>query len=238
MMENANLKEEYLEVLWYMREDQNASYDSFREELGESFREEVVRELADEGIVTLAEGRIGLTEKGREYTRRLIRSHRLAERLVHDVLGVEYEKGACEFEHIVNPDLVDSICTLLGHPRECPHGMPIPEGECCQQRTQMVESTVIPLPQLEIGETARIAYVYAQSDSQLHKLDNLLLRPGATVRLHQRRPSFVVECENSMIALDDTVAGNIHVWVGPGHPRPITPRGRRRVRRGFRHSMP
>jgi len=236
-MENGNLKEEYLEVLWYMREDQNLSYGSFQEELGESFRPELVQDLVTEGIVTLSGDRIGLTDKGLEHTRRLIRSHRLAERLVHDVLGVEYEKGACEFEHIVNPDLVDSICTLLGHPRECPHGMPIPEGECCRQRAQLVESSVMPLPELQIGQSARIAYVYAASDSQLHKLENLLLRPGMTVKLHQRRPSFVVECENSMIALDDAVAGNIHVWIGPEHPRSITPRGRRRQRRGFRHSM-
>ena len=236
-MQPSNLKEEYLEVLWYMGEDQNASYESFREELGASFREDVVQELARDGIVRLDAGRIGLTEAGRDHTRRVIRSHRLAERLVHDVLGVEYEKGACEFEHIVNPDLVDSICTLLGHPRECPHGMPIPEGECCRQRTQMVESTVIPLPRLEIGESARIAYVYAENDGQLHTLDNLLLRPGMTLKLHQRRPSFVVECENSMIALDDAVAANIHVWVGPERARSIRPRGRRRQRRGFRHSM-
>lgn len=237
-MQSSNLKEEYLEVLWYMREDQNNAYQSFREELGASFREELVQELVREGIVRVAEGRIELTETGRDHTRRVIRSHRLAERLVHDVLGVEYEKGACEFEHIINPDLVDSICTLLGHPRECPHGMPIPEGECCRQRAQLVESTVVPLPQLEIGESGRIAYVYAQSDSQLHKLDNLLLRPGVSVKLHQRRPSFVVECENSMIALDDTVAGNIHVWLAAERTRPITPRGRRRQRRGFRHSVP
>ena len=236
-MDNSALKEEYLEVLWYMQEDQNLSYRSFQEELGESFRQEVLQELVDEGIVHLAEESIRLTDKGRDHTRRLIRSHRLAERLVHDVLGVEDEKGACEFEHIINPDLVDSICTLLGHPRECPHGMPIPEGECCRQRAQLVERTVVPLPELAIGESARIAYVNAQSDSQLHRLDNLLLRPGETVKLHQRRPSFVVECENSMIALDDAVAASIHVWVGSEHSRAITPRGRRRQRRGFRHSM-
>ena len=236
-MDNSGLKEEYLEVLWYMQEDQNLSYRSFQEELGESFRQEVLQELVDEGIVHLAEESIRLTDKGRDHTRRLIRSHRLAERLVHDVLGVEYEKGACEFEHIINPDLVDSICTLLGHPRECPHGMPIPEGECCRQRAQLVERTVVPLPELTIGASARIAYVNAQSDSQLHRLDNLLLRPGETVKLHQRRPSFVVECENSMIALDDAVAASIHVWVGSEHSRAITPRGRRRQRRGFRHSM-
>jgi DtxR family Mn-dependent transcriptional regulator len=234
-MDRERIKEEYLEVLWYMKEDSSASLAHFREELREEFRPELLAELAEAGIVELEEERIQLTASGREHTRKLIRSHRLAERLVHDVLGVEYEKGACEFEHILNPDLVDSICTLLGHPRECPHGMPIPEGECCRQGTQAVESSVVSLPELRVGEEARVAYVYASSDQQLHRLDNLLLRPGARIRLHQRRPSFVVECEGSLIAVDDRVAANIHVWVSPEMLRTLAPHGRRGPRRGFRH---
>jgi DtxR family Mn-dependent transcriptional regulator len=234
-MERKTLKEEYLEVLWYMKEDGNTSLSYFQEELGENFKAEVLAEIAAEGIVQLEEGRISLTEKGNGYTRQLIRSHRLAERLVHDVLGVEFEKGACEFEHILNPDLVDSICTLLGHPRECPHGMPIPEGECCRQRAQMVESSVIPLDQMEVGESARVAYVYGPSDQQLHKLDNLLVRPGNMVKLHQRQPSFVIECEDGMIAIDERVAADIHVWAGSERGRLLRPHGRRRIRRGFRH---
>lgn len=234
-MEQRTFKEEYLEVLWYMKEDGNTSLSYFKEELGENFKAEVLAEIAAEGIVQLEDGRISLTEKGNGYTRQLIRSHRLAERLVHDVLGVEFEKGACEFEHILNPDLVDSICTLLGHPRECPHGMPIPEGECCRQRAQMVESSVIPLDHLEVGESARVAYVYGPSDQQLHKLDNLLVRPGNLVKLHQRQPSFVIECEDGMIAIDERVAADIHVWAGSERSRLLRPHGRRRIRRGFRH---
>jgi DtxR family Mn-dependent transcriptional regulator len=236
-MEQKTLKEEYLEILWYMKEDENTSLDYFKNELGTSFRQSVVDELVSEGIIQTEDKRIFLTEKGRSYTRQLIRSHRLAERLVHDVLGVEYEKGACEFEHILNPDLVDSICTLLGHPRECPHGMPIPEGECCRQQAQMVESSVMPLLQLEVGESARVAYVYGTSDQQLHKLDTLLVRPGNTVKLHQRQPSFVIECADSIIAIDEKVAGNIHVWVSPERTRFVKPHGRRRTRRGFRHGF-
>ncbi len=143
LMENERIKEEYLEVLWRMKEESDASLAHFREQLREEFRPQLLEELAAAGIMELEAERIRLTASGSEHTRKLIRSHRLAERLVHDVLGVEYEKGACEFEHILNPDLVDSICTLLGHPRECPHGMPIPEGECCRQGTQAVESSVV-----------------------------------------------------------------------------------------------
>jgi DtxR family Mn-dependent transcriptional regulator len=234
-MERKTFKEEYLEVLWYMKEDGNTSLSYFKEELGENFEQDVLDEILGEGIVQLADGRISLTEKGNSYTRKLIRSHRLAERLVHDVLGVEFEKGACEFEHILNPDLVDSICTLLGHPRECPHGMPIPEGECCRQRVQIVESSVIPLDQLEVGETARVAYVYGASDQQIHRLDTLLIRPGSSVKLHQRHPSFVIECEDGMIAIDERVAADIHVWAGSERRRLVRPHGRRRIDRGFRH---
>jgi DtxR family Mn-dependent transcriptional regulator len=113
--------------------------------------------------------------------------------------------------------------------------MPIPEGECCRQGTQAVESSVVSLTELRVGEQARVAYVYASSDQQLHRLDNLLLRPGARIKLHQRSPSFVVECEGSLVAIDDRVAANIHVWASPDMPRTLAPHGRRGPRRGFRH---
>ena len=244
-MKNERLKDEYLETLWYMVESNTDSLDYFKREVGEEIYPELLDELKRDGMITLDKAAISLSEKGCDVTRRLIRSHRLAERLVHDVLGVEFEEGACEFEHIVNPDLVDSICTLLGHPRECPHGMPIPKGNCCIEHAKTVESSVIPLDQLEVGESAKIAYVYAPNDQQLHRLENLLIRPGMTVKLHQRYPSFVIECENSHIALDERVAADIHVWCGATHGAVraadrhgtpgVRPHGRRTRRRALRH---
>ncbi len=198
----------------------------------------VVDELVSRQLVYNDGEEIGLTDEGLETTRRVIRSHRIAERLVHDVLGVPFEQGACEFEHIVNQDLVDSICTLLGHPRECPHGMPIPEGECCREQVQTVETTVVPLTKLKLGENARVAYVYADDDRQMHKLDNLLIRPGIDIKLHQRVPSVVIECENSMIAIDDHVAANIFVWATSSQETELKPRGRRGFHRGLRHGGP
>jgi ABC-type multidrug transport system ATPase subunit/Mn-dependent DtxR family transcriptional regulator len=78
------------------------------------------------------------TEKGRKRAEDIIRRHRLAERLfvhtfhVHD--EHEVAEQACRFEHILSPEATDSICTFLGHPRTCPHGSPIPAGECCVAR--------------------------------------------------------------------------------------------------------
>ncbi|OHD73727.1 MAG: hypothetical protein A2177_06245 [Spirochaetes bacterium RBG_13_68_11] len=59
--------------------------------------------------------------------------------------------------------------------------------------------------------------MYARSDAQLHALDSLQLRPGAMVTLHQRRPSFVVECEGAHLALDDALAQAVNVWA-TDHP--------------------
>jgi DtxR family Mn-dependent transcriptional regulator len=95
----------------------------------------------------------------------------------------------------------------------------------------------MPLAELPIGSSGRIAWVYARSDAQLHALDSLQLRPGALVTLHQRRPSFVVECEGAHLALDDALAGAVNVWAADAPPGrgdgPSGPEhGRRRRGRG------
>jgi putative ABC transport system ATP-binding protein len=78
---------------------------------------------------------IYFTEKGRKRAEDIIRRHRLAERLFVYTFRVQDEheiaEQACRFEHILSPEATDSICSFLGHPRTCPHGSPIPAGECC-----------------------------------------------------------------------------------------------------------
>jgi putative ABC transport system ATP-binding protein len=80
---------------------------------------------------------VELTARGRERASSIIRRHRLAERLFTDSLAMdsesEIEQQACKFEHILSPEATDKICTFLGHPRTCPHGAPIPPGECCER---------------------------------------------------------------------------------------------------------
>ena len=73
---------------------------------------------------------VELTPRGRERAGRIIRRHRLAERLFTESLGMqnesEIEEQACKFEHILSPEATEKICAFLGHPRTCPHGAPIP----------------------------------------------------------------------------------------------------------------
>ncbi|MBD3390640.1 MAG: hypothetical protein GF418_01350 [Chitinivibrionales bacterium] len=213
-MNNKREREEVLETLWHMKERGQASVEVLQQIQGQDFTPAILAGLVTDGLADHDRnaGTVGLTSEGETYARKLVRAHRLAERLTHDVLGRDSESGACEFEHIVNMDLVDSICTLLGHPRECPHGMPIPEGECCRLSMTSAETTVVPLTQLQVGQDARVAYVQCADDRRMHKLEDLLIRPGAVIRLHQVYPSFVVECEGASIALGQDVASSIRVW--------------------------
>jgi DtxR family Mn-dependent transcriptional regulator len=212
-------KDEYIEQLYYMREDGTDAILYLKSSMNDNYDSSIIDELVLEDMVQISEDSdtIVLTEKGTVYARKLIRAHRLAERLLYDVLGGDFESGACEFEHTVTPELVDSICILLGHPKTCPHGSPIPEGQCCRESCRTAQSSIVPLVELKVGQSARVAYINCKSDQQLHKIDNLCIRPGATVTLHQRYPSYVIECEGSNIAMDEQIASNICVWREPQH---------------------
>ncbi|MBW7992535.1 MAG: metal-dependent transcriptional regulator [Planctomycetes bacterium] len=212
-------KDEHIEHLYYMKEEGTNSIAALKNALNEHYDALIIDELALEDMVQLSQDNntIVLTEKGTGCARQLIRAHRLAERLLYNVLGGDFESGACEFEHTVTPELVDSICILLGHPKACPHGSPIPEGQCCRESCRTAQSSIVPLVELKVGQSARIAYINCKSDQQLHKIDNLCIRPGAIITLHQRYPSYVVECESSNIAMDEQIASNICVWREPQH---------------------
>jgi putative ABC transport system ATP-binding protein len=97
----------------------------------------LIATMAQIGLVTVESGADEFTPAGRARARDVIRRHRLAERLFMDVLSIrdedEIESSACKFEHILSPEVTDRMCTLLGHPNACPHGSPIPKGECCEQ---------------------------------------------------------------------------------------------------------
>ena len=135
--------DEYLEILWHIREKHGKLIKSLLQKVESDWDPSIVAVLIKNGFIKETNSEISFTEKGLDRARQLVRSHRLAERLLTDVLNmdVDYaETGACEFEHIVVPEIVDAICTLLGHPKICPHGLPIPEGKCCREARKSVKT--------------------------------------------------------------------------------------------------
>ena len=90
-------------------------------------------------VKVLEEHLIQLTERGQSRARDVVRRHRLAERLFKDTFRIddhEAHSQACKFEHIISPELDQRICSFLGHPTTCPHGNPIPPGECCDHKKE------------------------------------------------------------------------------------------------------
>ncbi|HEY2460860.1 MAG TPA: ATP-binding cassette domain-containing protein [Candidatus Acidoferrum sp.] len=94
----------------------------------------ILSRMSDLRLVELRNGDVLLTSAGNSRARDVVRRHRLAERLFKDTFAIEdaeVHNQACKFEHIINPELDQRICSFLGHPKTCPHGNPIPPGICC-----------------------------------------------------------------------------------------------------------
>lgn len=175
---------------------------------------DLVDELLRKKYISKISQKIVLTEEGKRIARDIIRRQRLAERLLADVLEIGGEllnSFACEFEHIISPEVERSICTLLGHPKLCPHGSPIPEGNCCQRQEEVLKSIVTTLDKLKQGESSKIVYMLTHAHPELHKLLSLGVVPGATVKIHQTFPTLVVEIEGQQLALDKEITRNIYV---------------------------
>lgn len=166
------------------------------------------------GEAVCRDGEWRLTEEGERVARALVRRHRLAERLFSDVLELpeeEVELSACRFEHTLSQRAADRICTLLGHPTTCPHGRPVPPGDCCHSRRRTIEPIVERLPDLSPGDEARVVFVTPSAGSRLEKLGALGISPGSSVKLIQRIPSFVIQAGETEIAIEETVGREIFV---------------------------
>lgn len=213
-MERSQKIEEALSVVWEERE--NGVYilkdlgDKIRAKVGEDMTAQLIRE----GYFIAEGDKLQFAKKGESIARDVIRRQRLAERLLVDVLELgrsQMDSSACELEHILSKEVEESICTLLGHPTECPHGLPIPSGECCAKAKDLLGSIVIPLSRLTPGEVGRVVYVLTHKHPQLHKLLALGITPGARVVVHQTFPSVIIQAEETQVALEEDVAKGIYV---------------------------
>ena len=208
-------KDELMELLWHLDESHDLTLDSLRSHDEDGMFESTLLELSSNGILQLEGNVITLTEEGRQAASDIVRRHRLAERLLVDVMRKtpsETEVAACEFEHILATEIVESICTLLGHPRFCPHGSPIPKGRCCEEATKTVNSLTMPVYDLSAGQTAKVAFINATDANNMNKLLCIGITPGSIIKLQQKRPALVIEVNKTIIAIDDSLGKEINVW--------------------------
>jgi DtxR family Mn-dependent transcriptional regulator len=202
--------DELLEMLW-MRDEEGQIPENWKDPAN---LQDLVRQGESLDLLKQATGKALLTDKGKEAARQIIRRHRLTEMLLTELMDMpesDAESDACIFEHILSERATESVCTLLGHPPVCPHGKPIPRGECCEKFKKDLTPLVVPLSELNSGETARIVFIIPKSHARLDRLGSLGIVPGNHVRLHQKRPTFVLRVSETDIAIDSDIAGEIFV---------------------------
>ena len=129
---------------------------------------EMLDRLTEDGYVTREGRRLSLTESGRELAQKVVRKHRLAERLLVDVIGLEWHKVHSEagrWEHVISDDVEARLVELLGDPATCPHGNPIPGS-----RTPAPTGPTRPLAEVPEGERVRLVRVSEEVETNLGSL--------------------------------------------------------------------
>ena len=203
--------EEILEALAIQIEEQGKK----PLDLGAIRDDPAIEELLKLGYIRKDADHIHLLEKGKAQAQGCLRRHRLAERLMVDVLDVKKQiinEVSCKFEHLLHEGLEDNVCAILGHPRVCPHGKPIPPGRCCQQKekTKFLKF-VSRLSELEAKDKGTIAYLHSKDNTQLQKLMSIGILPGMPINLLQKFPSYVLQLGQSQFAVDKELASCIYV---------------------------
>jgi DtxR family Mn-dependent transcriptional regulator len=208
--------EEVLERLWTLREQAIAAPPDLGEPALDFAPDAALREAERRGWVACCPDRVELTAAGDQRAAGVIRRHRLAERLLFDVIHVDsasMEAGACELEHshILSEEATDRVCAFLGHPPTCPHDRPIPRGRCCEKFSSELRPLVTPLSEGTIGGDYRIVFIASRSHRRLDRLCALGVVPGARLRLHQRQPAYIVQVGATDIAIEPEIAADIFV---------------------------
>jgi DtxR family Mn-dependent transcriptional regulator len=124
--------EEYCEAIWELKEDDVAVIQARiaeRLHVSRPAVSEMIKRMQAEGFVAVEGSAINLTADGRALAEQVVRRHRLAERLLTDILGLSWAEAHVEagkWEHVISDPVERAINRLLDNPTTCPHGNPIP----------------------------------------------------------------------------------------------------------------
>jgi DtxR family Mn-dependent transcriptional regulator len=190
--------EEYLEAIYNMTMEGDPVIGArLAEKFGVSRPTvtETVRRLVAEGYAMQGEDKtIELTPRGRELTEEVLRRHRLAERMLFDLLGMDWisaHEQAHTLEHGMTEELAQTISERLGHPLTCPHGNPIP-GNASSGMTFLREQNAFRLSQATVGQTVRvvlISEVVEDETAVLRSLNDTKIHPRALLRVEESDPA-------------------------------------------------
>ncbi len=211
----SQIVEEYLEAIYRLEEKEGWAKTS---EIAQQMQvalgtiTNTVKRLKKQGyIVHKPYKGVKLTVKGRKIALNVIMKHRLAERLLTDILHMDWDKShelACRLEHSLTEDMIKSLRKVLGHPKTCPHGNPIPTS--CGG---VFEDFSKPLIDFKPGSTVVIVKIADENREILNYLSSLHLKPGVKVKIGSRDPFgeyITIEINSDLHVLNRRIAAAVY----------------------------
>lgn len=182
-------QEDYLKAIWeIVQEEQVPISARLAEDLGVTppAVTAALKRMARSGLLRVRrDGRIELTAKGKGSAQHLVLRHRLAEKLLTEVIGLPWSRAheeAERLEHGMSSQTVHLLLKRFGRGSRCPHGVPLFGGMSRLRR----KHGAVRLSELPAGASCEVLRVYERDPRFLEFVDALHLRPGARLRIHQR----------------------------------------------------
>ena len=129
--------EMYLKAIWHLAErSEQCRINSIAKMLNikEPSVIQMLKKLRKQDLIVYNKNGIKLTVSGQKIGTTMMRNSRLLEVMMESALKVKIdEEMVCGIEHHMNRQFTDALCTMLKHPRKCPHNHNIPVGVCCQK---------------------------------------------------------------------------------------------------------
>ncbi len=222
--------EEYLETIYNLSAENEVVIGA---RLAEKFHvsaptvTEMLKRLVRDGYVEMDNRRqVTLTEAGNQAAEAVLRRHRLTERFLVDMLGMQWHQvheEACRLEHFISGAVEARVIASLNNPTTCPHGNPIP-GSVANARTYLKDQGAVRLSTLAIGEKASIlciSEVVEDEEALIFYLHEKGLTPGTqlTVLEHdggsklvnEQDENFRLQVKEREVCISKAIAAKI--WV-------------------------
>ena len=182
-------QEDYLKAIWeIVQEEQVPISARLAEDLGVTppAVTAALKRMTRTGYLrVMRDGRIALSAKGKGIAQHLVLRHRLAEKLLTEVIGINWSRAheeAERLEHGISPEVADLLLKRFGRDVRCPHGVPLLGGMSKLRR----KFGAVRLSDAEVARSYEVLRVFEKDPKFLEFMEGLQLRPGTHVRVHQR----------------------------------------------------
>ena len=183
---------------------------------------QTVARMQRDGLLVVSDDRhLELTDLGRDRATAVMRKHRLAERLLLDVIGLDWQDvhvEACRWEHVMSEQVEQRLVALLGHPRTSPYGNPIPGLDHLGESADPVIETHRDLIGADVAagrggrfEVRRIIEIVQNQPTVMDRLHRAGVIPGAVLEFGVRGDAMVVGDGTVTTELSPDIAHGIHV---------------------------